>query len=164
MRRLAALLFVLAGCEKPAPAPHGPQPPDIQMDRVTMKQFRGSQTRVTVTAPHLEMMRGSGDFSMTDATVRLEAQGLTVQAPRVMGNASSGVLEGSGGLTLQTSDGVTGTTERARFDKARGAEGGATSDAGVHLEHPDFTLDAKGFEVDFASGKATFEQPVTKSR
>lgn len=164
MRRFAALLFLVAACEKPAPAPHGPLPPDIRMDQVTMKQFRGSQTRVTVTAPHLEMMRGSGDFSMTDASVRLEAQGLTVQAPHVTGNASAGVLEGSGGLTLKTGDGVTGTTERARFEKGLGPEGGATSDAGVHLEHANFTLDAKGFQVDFASGTATFEQPVTKSR
>lgn len=164
MRRFAALLCLVAACDKPAPAPHGKLPPDIQMDRVTMKQFRGSQTRVTVTAPHLEMMRGSGDFSMTDASVRLEAQGLAVQAPHVVGNASAGVLEGSGGLTLKTSDGVTGTTERARFEKGLGPEGGASSDAGVHLEHPDFTLDATGFRVDFASGSATFEQPVTKSR
>lgn len=164
MRWSATLLCLFAACSRPPPPSSAPLPPDIQMDRVTMKQFRGSQTRVTVTAPHLEMMRSSGDFTMVDASVRLEAQGITVQAPHVAGNTGSGVLEGSGGLTLTTSDGVTGTTERARFDKALGAEGGATSDAGVHLEHPEFTLDATGFQVDFASGTATFEQPVTKSR
>jgi hypothetical protein len=164
VRRFAALLLLVAACERPAPAPHGHLPPDIQMDQVTMKQFRGSQTRVTVTASHLEMMRGSGDFSMTDASVRLEAQGLTVQAPQVTGNVNAGVLEGFGGLTLTTGDGLTGTTGRARFEKDLGPEGGATSDAGVHLEHARFTLDAKSFRVDFASGTATFEEPVTRSR
>ncbi len=158
-------LLLVTACDRPASAaPPAAPAADIRMERVTMRQFRGSQPRVTITAPQLEMLRGSGDFTLTSASVELAAHGLSVQAPRVVGNASAGVLEGSGGLTLTTRDGVTGTTERARFEQALGAEGGAVSDAGVRLEHPDFTLEATGFQVDFASGAATFDRPVTRSR
>lgn len=163
-RTLPFALLVLAACPRPVEPSAAPALPDIAMEAVTLRQYQGDRATVVVTSPRLEMMRESGDFSMADAAVRLEAQGLSVGAPRVTGNLNTGIIEGAGGLTLASADGVTGKTARARFERALGPEGGATSDAGVRLEHPDFTLEASGFSVDFASARATFEQPVTKSR
>jgi phage baseplate assembly protein gpV len=164
--RRAALLAVLAlaACTRPTKPRPAVTPPDIKLERVTLQSYRGGETRMEVTAPVLELRRESSDFTMADATVRLPAQGLTVHAPQVAGNFNAGVLHGSGGITFATADGVTGHTERATFDRALGPQGGAVSDAGVTLQHPQFSLEASGFQVDFGTEEATFQQPVTRSR
>jgi len=156
--------MLLIACTRPPREQRESFPPDLQLERVTLQSYRGSETRVEVTAPTLALRRESSDFELEDASVRLPAQGLTAHAPRVTGNLNAGVLEGTGGVTFEGRDGVTGRSERATFDRSLGAQGGAVSDAGVRLDHPRFTLEATGFQVDFADERATFEQPVTRSR
>lgn len=115
-------------------------------------------------APTLELMRGSNDFTAHDAAVVLKHTGVTVVAQRIEGNGMAQVATGSGGVTFTGKDGMVGTTPRATFERSLGAEGGAHSDAGVHLDHPRFALDAKAFSVDLAEQRATFDAPVTRTK
>ncbi|GMU62325.1 MAG: hypothetical protein AMXMBFR34_40880 [Myxococcaceae bacterium] len=163
--RLSPLAFLLlAACPGPPKSAPGPQPPDIRMERVTLRTFQGSQAQAVLTAPTLELSRSGGTFTLWDASVRLEAQGLTIDAPRVDGSLTGGVLHGSGGIVARTDQGARATAPSATFDRSLGPQGGASSDAGVRLEDPRFTLEARGFQVDFAAETATFDAPVTKSR
>jgi hypothetical protein len=158
------MLFGLSACPGPAKEPRASTLPDIHMEQVTLRTFQGNQLRAVLTAPTLELTRKSGHFTMWDASVRLEAQGLTIDAPRVDGQLTSGVLHGSGGLVVTGAGGLRGTTPAATFDRALSPEGGASSDAGVRLEVPHFTLEAQSFTVDFAAQTARFDAPVTTSR
>ncbi|MEW5743782.1 MAG: hypothetical protein AB1938_33025 [Myxococcota bacterium] len=165
MRRSSLSLLLLAtACPGPPKEPPAHVPPDIHMENITLQTFKGSDARLEVRAPTLQMMRSTGDFTMEDASVRLPAQGLSAQAPRLSGNLNAGVLEGSGGLEVRGDDGVVARTPYATFHRNLGPEGGVVSDAGVRLEDPRFTLEAQGFSVDFATQTAHFERPVTQSR
>lgn len=158
-------MALLAGCTTGAPAsPEEPPAPDVRMEQVTMRQYRGATLEVSVTAPRFELMRDTGDFTMREATVRLLPQGVTVTAPVLDGNLGAQTLEGRGGLVLEGADGVTGRAERARYERQAGPDGVASSDAGVHLEAGPLTLDASGFRADFATGRAVFDEPVTTRR
>lgn len=161
---LAAVSVV--GCTEPPrpPPPTSHLRADVTLRDVTVRQYRGSELRVVARSPTLELMRGSNDFSAYDAGVFLKHTGVTVLAQRIDGNGVAQVATGSRGVTFVGNDGMIGHTPTATFERALGTEGGAYSDAGVHVDHPRFALDATGFTVDLAEQRAIFDAPVTKTK
>lgn len=158
----------LSACSRPAAptvvsAEETPKA-DVTVRAVTVRQYRGSELRMEATAPVVELMRSSNDFLAADASVRLTRTGVVVLAPQVSGNGTAQVATGSGGVRFLGNDGMVGTTPTATYDRALCAEGGATSDAGVFIEHPRFTQTANGFFADFGEQRVTFDQPVTTTK
>lgn len=166
--RPALLALVFCACEQTAPAtpapPPGPPRADVTFKDVTVRQYRASQLRVVATAPRVELMRGSNDFSAADASVLLQRSGVTVLAQRVTGNGGTQLATGSNGVLFLGNDGTVGRTERATYDRSLGPDGAGLSDAGVTVEHPRFHLEAAGFFADFAEQRVEFEQPVTRTK
>lgn len=166
--RPALVLMLLCGCEQAAPAaagaPAGPPRADVTFKDVTVRQYRGGQLRVVATAPRVELMRGSNDFSAQDAGVFLKRSGVTVLAQRVTGNGVTQLATGSDGVLFLGNDGTVGRTERATYDRALGPDGAGVSDAGVTIDHPRFHLEAAAFFADFAEQRVSFDSPVTRTK
>lgn len=166
VRRLNCLLglMVLGACPAPPPTAPTTDSPDTVLEGVSVRQYRGAERWFEATAPRAELRRDTNEFSMFDASISLPSKGLRVQAPQINGNTTQGLMEGSGGLTITASNGTRARTPRATFDRTRGTEGVAFSDAGIVLENPHFVLEATGYELDFAEGRGRFDSPVTRTR
>jgi hypothetical protein len=166
--RPALLALAFCACEQTAPAtpapPPGPPRADVTFKDVTVRQYRASQLRVVATAPRVELMRGSNDFTAADAGVFLKRSNVTVLAQRITGNGAAQIATGFDGVLFLGNDGTVGRTERATYDRSLGPDGAGVSDAGVTIEHPRFHLEAQGFAADFAEQRVTFEQPVTRTK
>lgn len=158
------VVLLLAACSRPAPPARDPSQADLQLQQVSVRSYSGGQLRVITTADVLDVYREAGtpgDLVARDAGVLLVRDGTRLQAPRVTGNFVAGRLEAEGGVRLQGRGGVEGRSPRVAFDRAQGTGGVASSDAGVWLAQPGFTLEATGFVMELAEEHATFEQAST---
>jgi hypothetical protein len=120
---------------------------------------------VKTTATRLDIFREvgtPGDVIAWDAGVLLIADGTQLKAPLVTGNLFAGQFTGTGGVTLAGRHSLRADTETVTFDRAQGAGGIATSDAGLVLTQPGLRLEAAGFTFDVAEEHATFEQAKTR--
>ena len=165
MTRWCSAIAFCAACGLPAPARDvtiTPTPPDIVLRGVTLRNYRGSALHLTATMPYLNLMRDSTDLSAADVTASLST-GTVLTAKTVGGNANESRIVGSDGVTFRSPDGVHGRAPIATYEKSLGPRGGAHGDAGVHLEHPQFSLDAKAFSVDFATEHARFTAADTRT-
>ena len=143
----------------PPPAPS----PDIVLRGVTMRNYRDSSLHLTATMPRLELMRESTDLQALDVNAHL-ATGTVVSAKTVGGNANEGRIVGSNGVRFRSPDNVVGTAPAATYEKAVGPQGSAHGEVGVQLDHPQFSLQAQAFTIDFATQKADFTKAVTKTK
>jgi hypothetical protein len=161
---LAAISLVFAAaCDRhDAPRPSS-SAPEIELHVVTMRQFRGNALDLVAQAPTVTLFRQSGELEASNATVFLPASEMEITANRITGNAWQSRLTGDDGVTFRSTGGAAtpqrafrGTTPRATFDRSAGAQGTASSDAGISLVATTFSLQAREFEVDFATQHATF--------
>ncbi len=132
------------------------------MERVALVHTQGARATVEASAPRVELSRSTSGLLAFDAGIHLLGRDVFVQAGRLEGSLDQGHLEGSSGVTLRTAQGTTGTSPRVSFDRSAGAQGGASSDAGVRLRGDGFALEAQGFEADFADERVVFDRPVTR--
>lgn len=154
-------------CASPTPERRDSFPPDITLEGVTLREYQGSAPRVVATMSHVELFRACGtpgDIRALDASVDLPAQGAHIEAPVVTGNALSARLEGSGGVVFRGRDGTSGSSPSATYDRALGAGGQVSSDAGVQLQHPQLSLEAAGVVLDLADERAVFDHAVTRTK
>lgn len=141
-----------------------PSHPDLRLDRVAIRSWSADQLRVVTTATRLDVFREvgtPGDVVVYDAGVLLIADGTQLNAPLVTGNLFSGQFEGKGGVKLAGPNELRASTPTVAFDRALGAGGMASSDAGIILTRPGLRLEAVTFSFDVADEHATFEQART---
>ena len=158
------LAMVLCTACNPAPAPGPSLPPpsaDIVLRGVTLRNFHGSAPHLVATMPRLELMRVSTELRAEQVNARM-ASGVTISAKRVTGNANEGRIEGHDGVAFASPSGITGDAPSATYEKALGPRGGAHGDQGVHLEHPQFTVDARSFTADFVTERVDFDAAITR--
>ncbi len=159
-------MVLFAACNAPVAAPkHIAEAPGTQADivlrGVTLRNFHENELHLVATMPRLELMRESTDLAAAQVTATL-ASGITVTAKQVTGNANEGRIVGSDGVHFTTLSGVTGDAPSATYEKNLGPQGGAHGERGVHLEHPQFSVDARAFAFDFATEHATFDDASTR--
>lgn len=160
MRNGLLALVVLAACSRPAPPPRDPSQADLQLRRVSVRSYSGGELRVVTTADVLDVFREAGtpgDLVAHDAGVLVVRDGTRITAPLVTGNFVAGRLEAEGGVRLTGRDGVVARSPRVTFDRSEGAGGVASSDAGVWVERPGASLEARAFVMDLAAERAAFE-------
>lgn len=159
---LAFVTLTQLGCgrtNEPVPAE---LPPDIQLNQVKVREYRGSTTTVVATTPSLGFHR---EGSLAGHVVAKElvvdtTSGLHVEVHTVQGDALAGQLEGLGVHALSSS-GTTFDSPRAWFDRSVGTDGTASTDAGVIVHHPSFVLEAKAGSVDIADEHAELTEVTT---
>lgn len=159
--RLAPVLalLLLPACRRDAPR-GGEMPPDIVLEQATVQQYRGSQTQLVARTPSLSFYRQgalSGQVEATDVVVEVKTNGLRIEAERITGDAIRGALDGRT-VRATTPTGTKVSSPAAHFDRSLGAEGTATTDAGVLVTHPSFTLEAQSGSVDLETQRAALEQ------
>jgi hypothetical protein len=157
------MLLALAACtaRKPPAGPTEP-PPDLSLTRVTVREYKGSATQLIATAPKLWFDRAgpsAGRLTATEVVADSRVNGVHLELTTVTGDALNGSLTGTA-LRATTTGGAVLTSPVAHFEQHEGEGGVASTDAGVHLDSPTFTLDAQRASFDFASEKADLE-PIT---
>jgi hypothetical protein len=149
------LLFIAAlGCacaEEKVPVPEN-LPPDLTLERVRVRQFKGSATQAIMQTQTLGFHReGPLAGQVVAQTVTLDAlsSGLHVEVDRVSGDALAGMLHGEA-VHAVTSSGIVIDTPQADFDRGAGPSGTASSDAGIVVTHPQVRVEAESgwFELD----------------
>ena len=161
--QLSAL--VLCCCSRPPQPMRDPSFPDLRLERVAIRSWSGDQLRVLTTATRLDVFREigtPGDVVAYDAGVLLIADGTQLSAPLVTGNLFAGQFVGQGGVHLAGPQALSADTSTVAFDRALGAGGQATSDAGLVLSRPGFHLESTGFSFDVADEHATFDDAKTR--
>ena len=145
---IIALLFALAGCGAEKGREVEDVPPGIAFDGLRFRAYRGSTLAATGQAAHASFRRDTTDLWAETAAVTLPGrpgeEGVVVTAPRVDGNLRVREFAAAGGVTARRGP-VTATTERVRWDPARGR---VVGDEPVALRGPGYALDGPGFVLD----------------
>jgi len=161
---LAVLSVGLAGCGGPRPsAPSADDAPELLLEGVRFKTFRGSELKAIGRARASTFRRSTGD--VTGNRVQLSfpnAQdgGLEAQGGSAKGNIHTQLADVGGGVRVTDSEGRVATTARCHVD-ARAQL--ATGTDPVAVTGGTFRQDAQsGFELSFGPASAvTFLGPVT---
>jgi len=148
---LGALLS--SGCYPSAAADPGDSAPEIQLEGVGLKYFRGNGLRAVGKARQASLRRSSGDLTAESARVRFLADEdrseVEVTAPHSEGNLVTLQATARGGVRATEAPGATGETEAASLDgKTRLVSG----DLPVDVFGQGYQLHAKkGFVLDLGS-------------
>ena len=154
-----SLWCLVSGCDvqvRARPAPTA----DLVLTKARLRSWSDGQLTALTTAERIEVSRESGvpgSVAALDAGVLFVKQGAQVRAPEIRGNFLSGQLEATGGVTMVGRGNSRATSERISFDRSQGANGVASTDAGVHFTRPGLEVDADAFSIDIAEESATFE-------
>ena len=163
--RLCFLIVLACSCSRPAQPVRDPSHPDLRLEQVSIRSWSNDTLRVVTTANRLDVFRevgNPGDVVVHDAGVLIVRDGTQLSAPLVTGNLFSGQFEGKGGVKLAGPNEVRASSPSVTFDRAQGAAGIASSDAGVQLTRPGLKLEASAFTFDVADEHASFEQAKTE--
>lgn len=124
---LAAALMA-AGCSARPAVDAGVAPPEIVLEGVGFKFFRGSELRATGKANVATFRRDSGDVSAYRVKLNVRkaegVQAVTLDAVSASGNVHTQLADAAGGVHLADSSDSRGTTERAHLDGKAGLVSG----------------------------------------
>lgn len=142
-----AVSLVGPGCRSQKPGEGKDVVPELKLDGVIFRVYRGEALRAFGEARTASLRRDSTDLSARDvvATLPRGETPVRIAAPFGDGVASRQVFSAWGGITVSRGDDVA-RTERARFEPT--AEGGrvhgetpvTVAGRGYRLEGPGFTL------------------------
>lgn len=152
--------MLLASC---APAPskaRAEPPPEVTLEQVTLHVFRGSSMVARGTASQLTFRQVGSQVTARDARWVVPERQLAVAAPRARGNAQARTLEGEGGVTVRSEQGLSGQTARAYLN---GPARKVSGQDPVTLEGPAYRLEANAFVVDLTDEHFTFESGVSST-
>jgi hypothetical protein len=151
---LAALAAALSGCSKPTAAEDRKPVPELRLEGVRFRLFRGDVLRADGTASAVTYQRETTAVGASDLALRLH-QGrelVVLTAPTGEGVAASRTFQVGGGLrAVRGTD--TAVTESARFDPAVGNHGQVIGDRPVELSGRGYRLRGNGFTLDPAAGQ-----------
>ncbi|RKG60644.1 LPS export ABC transporter periplasmic protein LptC [Corallococcus sp. AB011P] len=171
MPRLLALSFLgllATACapRRPAPGAANEPRPDVVLEGAHLRSYEGDTLQVSGTASRVNYRRAGGEVQATEVVVRLppgkgspasQQEGTTITAPNMDGSLASKRWVGSGGVVVQTAEGLVANTPRLTYDSdARRAHG----DEGVTMRGPDYQMRADRFTLSSADQTFTFEGTV----
>lgn len=136
-------------------------PPALKLERVRFRVWRGDDLRVRGEAAEVTLRRDTGQLEASTVHAELPSQGapMTVSAPRAHGLVSTQEYVAEGGVVVTHGD-ERATTERARWQAGREAQGPVTGDAPVVVERPGVRLDGTGFTFEPRTGDLEIHGPV----
>jgi lipopolysaccharide export system protein LptC len=150
---LAVSFLAAPGCRAAKPGEASAVVPELRLEGVTFRVYRGDALRAFGEARTASLRRDSTQVQASDlvATLpRTTAAPVRITAPAAEGVLSDRLFSASGGIEVSRGDDV-GRTERARFEPA-GASGLVTGDVPVVVEGRGYRLEGPGFTLDPASG------------
>ncbi|RKH72893.1 LPS export ABC transporter periplasmic protein LptC [Corallococcus aberystwythensis] len=174
MPRLLALSFLgllATACapRRPAPGAANEPRPDVVLEGAHLRSYEGDTLQVSGTASRVRYRRAGGEVQASEVVVRLppgkgaegspaSSQGGTViTAPNMDGSLASKTWVGTGGVVVQTGEGLVANTPRLTYNAdARRAHG----EDGVTMKGPDYQMRADRFTLSSADQTFTFEGAV----
>jgi lipopolysaccharide export system protein LptC len=147
-----AVSLAAPGCRAPKPGEGSDVVPELKLEGVTFRVYRGDALRAFGEARTTSLRRDSTDLSARDLVATLPRAGAPVRitAPTGAGVVSQQVFSASGGITVSRGEDVA-RTERARFEPSA-AGGRVVGDAPVIVEGRGYQLEGPGFTLDPTSG------------
>ncbi len=157
MRMTSHLLVVLsvlaaAGCRSGAPSEAPAVAPELKLEGVRFRVYRGDALRAVGDAEGLSLRRDSSEVRArnVDATLPRDGAPVRITAPAGEGSLMSHVFEVSGGVAVARGDDAA-HTERARYEPGEG-DGLVRGDDPVVVQGRGYRLDGAGFTLDPAQG------------
>jgi hypothetical protein len=151
---LAVSVAALAGCSPSRTAEDRGAAPELRLEGVRFRLFRGDALRADGTASVLTYQRESTAVKGEEIRLRLhDARGaVELTAPAGSGTVSARTFEATGGLqAIRGTD--TARTESARFDPGSGSGGQVVGDRPVELAGTGYRLRGNGFTLDPSVGE-----------
>jgi lipopolysaccharide export system protein LptC len=149
-----ALLVALAGagCRPSKPKGSEAVSPELKLEGVRFRVYRGSELRAFGEAAQVSLRRDSTDLRAADleAVLPRSAPPVRIAAPAGEGVLAARTFSLSGGVTAARGDDVA-RTERARY--VPGPDGGrVVGDDPIVVEGPSYRLAGRGFTLTPADG------------
>lgn len=151
---LAVSALALLGCSQRRTAEAKIPAPELRLEGVRFRIFRGDALRADGTASVVTYQRDSTALSGEEISLRLDdPQGvIELSAPSGSGLASARTFEATGGVrAVRGAD--TATTEAARFDPGLGSRGRVVGDGPVELAGRGYRMHGNGFTLDPSRGE-----------
>lgn len=166
MRRglwLTTLVGALIGtaCQPSRPGESQDVAPELKLERVKFRVWRGADLRVTGEAATVSLRRDSSELRATDVAAVLprDPEPVHVTAPVGQGVLEEQRFQASGGVVLRRGD-QRALTESARYDPAPGGGAIVRGDQPVVLLGPTYRMDGTGFTLDPATGEVDVHGPA----
>jgi hypothetical protein len=139
---LALTTLAAAGCGSALQRDQGAVPPELRMEGVHYRVYRGDTLRTFGDADTVSLRRDSSEVraSGLDAVLPRSPLPVHITAPTGQGFLASRVYQASGGVVVSRGDDA-GRTDRARYEPGEGD----TADL-VHGEDP-VTVTGRGYEL-----------------
>ncbi len=149
----AASLVLAPGCRPAKPAEDQGLVPELKLDGVRFRLYRGDDLRAFGDAAGVTFRRDSTELTARDVVVVLprSPQPVRISAPQAAGVASAREFSATGGVTVVRGDDVA-RTERARYVPSPGGGGLVTGDSPIVVQGKGYRLDGTGFTLDPARG------------
>src|SRR5512140_1557470 len=152
-----ALAVSLAGtaCQRNKPVEAQAVAPELKLEGVRFRVYRGSELRATGDADRATLRRDSTAVtaSQLEALLPQSAPPVRITAPAGQGSLGQRTFSASGGVTVTRGEDVA-RTERARFVPGPGG-GSVTGDDPVSVEGRSYRLTGRGFTVTPADAEIT---------
>lgn len=148
----AAFPGLLAGCHPARPTEARAVVPELKLEAVRFRVYRGDALRVTGDARTLAYRRDTRDVAATDLVATVLEPGrdpAEIAAPEGTGNLEARTFAIRGGVRAARG-GDAARTEAAAYD---GASGTVRGDAPIVVEGPGYRLDGTGFTLRPATGE-----------
>ncbi len=149
---LAALCF--SGCGSALPRDQAPVPPELKLDGVHFRIFRGDTLRAYGDADTASLRRDSSELRATglEAVLPRSPTPVHFSAPAGEGSLASQAFQASGGVVVSRGA-DTARTDRARYEPRPGGQDGLVQgDDPVTVTGRGYTLTGRGFTLDPAAG------------
>lgn len=142
---------VLPGCGPAKPVEAREVVPELKLEEVRFRVWRGADLRVKGEAQQVSLRRDSTELEATDLVAVLPrgTGPVVIRAPRGQGVLRSRVFTAEGGVTVENGTDV-GRTPAARYEPDGG--GRITGDEALVVEGRGYRLQGTGFSLDPATG------------
>lgn len=151
---LALAALAVAGCGGLVPRDDASLPPELKLEGIRFRIWRGDTLRAFGTAETASLRRDSTELKASDLEAVLPGTPAPVRitAPAGEGTLASHVFVATGGVVVSRAE-DTARTERARFAPAPGRpEGLVTGDDPVAVTGRGYRLSGQGFTLDPGAG------------
>ncbi len=146
----AASIILLSGCTGGEP-PARPPPPEVTLEHVAFRAWRGPEPRASGTADRATYRKDSGEVVAVGAHAIVPRPGvpdLAVSAPELQGDLGARAWKARGGVVLTRGD-ATARTPSARWAESDGIVRG---DEPVEVTGPSYRLAGPAFTADPTTG------------
>ncbi len=158
----AVALAFLPTCRSSQKLGSSPVAPELKLERVRFRVWRGDTLRARGDARQVIVRRDTSHSTALDLRAELPSrdQPVFITAPSAEGDLSSQVFTAQGGVVV-THGGERAVTDRARYEPGPSGQGLVTGQDPVVVERGNLTLQGVGFTFEPQLGDLQLGGPVT---